>query len=89
MASGKPSLLVTAAGFGTSGPLLNSELGVETEMVDLNCTGVLTLASHPGPRLVERGRGGVVFMSSLLAFHGTPRAANYAATKAYVPLCDV
>ena len=66
-------LLVAAAGFGTSGPL-----------VDLNCTGVLALASHLGPRLVARGRGGVVFMSSLLAFHGTPRAANYAATKAYV-----
>ena len=77
-------LLVAAAGFGTSGPLLDSELGVETEMVDLNCTAVLALASHLGPRLVERGRGGVVFMSSLLAFHGTPRAANYAATKAYV-----
>ena len=77
-------LLVAAAGFGTSGLLLDSELGVETEMVDLNCTAVLALASHLGPRLVERGRGGVVFMSSLLAFHGTPRAANYAATKAYV-----
>ena len=77
-------LLVAAAGFGTSGPQLDSELGVEAEMVDLNCTAVLALASHLGPRLVERGRGGVVFMSSLLAFHGTPRAANYAATKAYV-----
>ena len=77
-------LLVAAAGFGTSGPLLDSDLGVETGMVDLNCTAVLTLASLFGPRLVKRGRGGVVFMSSLLAFYGTPRAANYAATKAYV-----
>jgi short-subunit dehydrogenase len=34
--------------------------------------------------MVSRGRGGVVFMSSLLAFHGTPGAANYAATKAYI-----
>jgi uncharacterized protein len=77
-------LLVAAAGFGTSGPLLDSSLATETEMVDLNCTGVLALAMHLGPRMVGRGRGGVVFMSSLLAFHGTPRAANYAATKAYV-----
>jgi short-subunit dehydrogenase len=77
-------LLVAAAGFGTSGPLLESGLAVETEMVDLNCTSVLALAWHLGPRLVKRGRGGVVFMSSLLAFHGTPRAANYAATKAYI-----
>jgi uncharacterized protein len=77
-------LLVAAAGFGTSGPLLASQTAVETEMVDLNCTSVLVLAWHLGQRMVARGRGGVVFMSSLLAFHGTPGAANYAATKAYI-----
>lgn len=77
-------LLVAAAGFGTSGPLLDAELGVETEMADLNCTSVLAQAWHFGARFARRGRGGVVFMSSLLAFHGTPRAAHYAATKAYV-----
>ena len=77
-------LLVAAAGFGSSGPLLDAPLGVETEMVDLNCSAVLALAWHFGRRFAQRGRGGVVFMSSLLAFQGTPRAANYAATKAYV-----
>jgi short-subunit dehydrogenase len=45
---------------------------------------VLAQAWHFGRRFAKRGRGGVVFMSSLLAFHGTPRAAHYAATKAYV-----
>lgn len=77
-------LLVAAAGYGTSGPLLQSTLGVETEMVSLNCASVLMLASLLGARLVKRQRGGVVFMSSLLAFQGTPFAANYAATKAYI-----
>lgn len=77
-------LLVAAAGFGTSGLFLDANLGTETEMVDLNCTSVAALAWHIGPRLVKRGRGGVVFLSSLLAFHGTAHAANYAATKAYV-----
>lgn len=77
-------LLVAAAGFGTSGPLLSSKLADEAEMVDLNCRAVTSQAWHFGHRLARRGRGGVVFMSSLLAFHGTPRAAHYAATKAYV-----
>jgi short-subunit dehydrogenase len=77
-------LLVAAAGFGTSGLFLDGNLAVETEMVDLNCTSVAALAWHIGPRLVQRGRGGVVFLSSLLAFHGTVYAAHYAATKAYV-----
>lgn len=77
-------LLVAAAGFGTSGLFLDADLGAETAMVDLNCKSVAALAWHIGPRLVQRGRGGVVFLSSLLAFHGTAHAAHYAATKAYV-----
>ena len=77
-------LLVAAAGFGTSGPLLEAGLAPEAEMADLNCRAVMAQAWHFGHRMARRGRGGVVFMSSLLAFHGTPRAAHYAATKAYV-----
>ena len=37
-----------------------------------------------GRRMRERGDGGIVLMSSLLAFHGVPGAAHYAATKAWV-----
>ncbi len=77
-------LLVAAAGYGTSGPLLDATLGIETAMVDLNCNGVLASSWHYARRFAARGRGGLVLMSSLLAFHGVPRAANYAATKAYV-----
>jgi short-subunit dehydrogenase len=77
-------LVVAAAGFGTSGPMLASPLEAERGMLQLNCDSVLALAWHFGHRLVNRGRGGIVFMSSLLAFHGTPGAANYAATKAYI-----
>lgn len=77
-------LLVAAAGFGTSGPLLASALDTEVGMVDLNCTAVLAQSWLFGRRFAARGRGGMVLMSSLLAFHGTPGAAHYAATKAYV-----
>jgi short-subunit dehydrogenase len=37
-----------------------------------------------GRRFAQRGRGGVVLLSSLVAFQGVPRAASYAATKAFV-----
>lgn len=77
-------LLVAAAGYGTSGPLLDADPADEAAMVAVNCTAVLGQAVLFGRRFVRRGRGGLVLMSSLLAFHGTPRAANYAATKAYV-----
>jgi len=77
-------LLVACAGFGTSGPFLESDLSRELEMVQVNCAVVAALCHHFGRRFAERRRGGLVLMSSLLAFQGVPRAANYAATKAYV-----
>ena len=77
-------LMVAAAGFGTSGPLANASLASEVNMVQLNCIGALACTWHFARRFTERGRGGLVLMSSLLAFHGVPRAANYAATQAYV-----
>ena len=77
-------LLVAAAGFGTSGPLIDAPLEPELEMVDVNCRAVLALSHQFGRRFVERGRGGIVLLSSIVAFQGVPRTANYAATKAYV-----
>jgi short-subunit dehydrogenase len=77
-------LLVAAAGFGSAGPFLDAERESQLAMVDLNCRAVAALAHGYGPRLVARGRGGLVLISSLLAFQGAPLAANYAATKAYV-----
>ncbi len=77
-------LVVAAAGFGTSGAFVDAPLAEELAMVDVNCRAVTELAHHFGRRLSDRGRGAMVLMSSLLAFQGVPRAANYAATKAYV-----
>jgi len=77
-------LLVAAAGFGTSGLFLDHELDDELAMIDLNCRAVAALTHAFGRRFVARGRGGIVLFSSIVAFQGVPRAANYAATKAYV-----
>jgi uncharacterized protein len=77
-------LLVPAAGFGSSGPLIENDLAVERDMLRLNAEAVLVLAHHYGQRFARQGRGGIVLLSSLLAFQGVPRAAHYAATKAYV-----
>jgi short-subunit dehydrogenase len=83
-ASRDVGLLVAAAGFGTSGPFVEGDLGVELEMLDVNCRAVVALAHHFGGRFAAAGRGGFVLMSSLLAFQGVPRAAHYVATKAYI-----
>lgn len=77
-------LLVAAAGFGTSGAFVDSDLERELAMIDVNCRAVAALTHHFGAAFAKRGHGGIVLMSSLVAFQGVPRAANYAATKAYV-----
>ena len=77
-------LLVAAAGFGTSGPFLDSDLTQELEMLDVNCRALLSQSLHFGRRFAERGRGGLILLASLVGFQGAPFSANYAATKAYV-----
>jgi short-subunit dehydrogenase len=77
-------LFVAAAGFGTSGPFIDNDLAQELAMLDVNCRAVISMSHELARRFVARGRGGLVLMSSLLAFQGVPRASNYAATKAYV-----
>jgi len=77
-------LLVAAAGFGTSGPFVDGSLEAELDMIDVNCRAVAGQALHFGRMMAARRRGGLILMSSLLAFQGVPRAANYAATKAYI-----
>lgn len=77
-------LLVAAAGFGTAGPFLDSGLEKELDMLAVNCRALMLLSHTFGRRFAERGSGGLVLISSILAFQGTPYAAHYAATKAYV-----
>lgn len=56
----------------------------ELDMIDVNCRAVAALTHAFGQRFAARGKGGIVLMSSLVAFQGVAHAANYAATKAYV-----
>lgn len=77
-------LLVAAAGFGTTGRLIDTDIEREINMLDVNCSAVLRMSYHFGRRFAERGRGGIVLMSSIVAFQGVPLTANYAATKAYI-----
>ena len=77
-------LLVAAAGYGTSGPLLGADLEREHNMLEVNCFAVLQQVVSFGNRLTRRKRGGIILMSSLVGWQGVPQSAHYAATKAYV-----
>ncbi|MEL6524553.1 MAG: SDR family oxidoreductase [Chloroflexota bacterium] len=77
-------LLVASAGFGTSGQFVDSTLESEMTMLAVNCGTVLELSHAFGKRFSEQKRGGIILLSSLVAFQGVPMSAHYAATKAYV-----
>lgn len=78
------TLLVAAAGFGTSGPFLDASAPGELEMIDVNCRAVAAQVHLFGNRMAQNGGGGIILFSSLVAFQGVPTSANYAATKAYI-----
>lgn len=77
-------LLVAAAGYGTSGLLLDADQAAEHDMLAVNCQAALHQSVEFGRRFAARGGGGIVLLSSILSWQGVPRSANYAATKAYV-----
>jgi short-subunit dehydrogenase len=65
------------------GEFLDLALADQLRSIDVNCRGPLTVAHVLGRRMASRGRGALVFMSSLTAFQGSPYLATYGATKAF------
>jgi uncharacterized protein len=77
-------LLVNNAGFGTSGPFAELDPAREAEEIQLNIVALTQLTRAALPRLIGRGRGAIINVSSLAAFQPAPLNATYGATKAFV-----
>ena len=77
-------VLVNNAGYGVQGPLVGMAPAEAEGMVALNVAALTGLTCRLVPGMVERGRGGVLNVSSIAAFTPAPRFAVYAASKAYV-----
>jgi uncharacterized protein len=77
-------LVVSNAGDMVLGEFLASDPEALTAELRLNAGAHLSLTHHFGQRLAERGRGGVLLVSSMAGVQGVPYVSNYAATKAYV-----
>ena len=52
-------------------------------MIDVNARGPLIWSDVLGRRMVGRGRGALVLMSSIAGFNGSALVATYAASKAF------
>jgi len=77
-------ILVNNAGFGTFGPLLAHSPARDLDEVSLNVGAVVALTRALLPGMIERGRGRIVNVASMLSFMATPYFAVYGATKAFV-----
>lgn len=77
-------VLVAAAGFGSSGGLLDQPLAPQLEQLEVNAASVLQLVHGCGRRFRAQGDGALVLFSSIVAFQGVPGSTTYAATKAFV-----
>lgn len=76
-------LLVNSAGFSLTGPFLDMPADDVTRMLHLNTRAPALLAREFGPAMRARRRGGIIFLSSVTGFAGTPLWSLYAATKAF------
>lgn len=79
------ALLVNNAGFGATGAFAAVAADAQLDQVDLNCSALvaLTHAALRAPRPPEGCRW-ILNVSSIAGFAPSPRAAVYAATKAFV-----
>jgi len=78
------TLLVNNAGVGTHTPLLESDIGAMTAMIDLNVTAPTRLTYAAAPGFVARGRGAIINIASIVSI--APELLNgvYGGSKAYV-----
>jgi hypothetical protein len=76
-------LVVYNAALSPLGGFLAQSLDENLKAIDVNVRGPVTFAHHYGRAMAARGRGGLVLLSSLTAFQGSPFVATYGATKSF------
>jgi uncharacterized protein len=77
-------LLVNSAGMGTYGKFAELSREGEAREIRLNVLALVQLSHAAVSGMIERGRGGIINVSSLAGHQPTPLNATYGATKAFV-----
>jgi 2-deoxy-D-gluconate 3-dehydrogenase len=83
-ALGDIDILINNAGIIRRAPAVESTDDDWQAVIDVNLTAVYRLCRAAGQRMLARGRGKIVNISSLLAFQGGIRVPAYAASKGAV-----
>lgn len=77
-------LVVSNAGFNIKGAFESKDAAHMAKMLTVNCHAPMQLAHGFLPRLKARGRGGIIFTSSVEGLIGCPYSTAYSASKALV-----
>jgi len=80
---GRLDLVVNNAGFGLNSFAWEMPPERAVEMIRLNVEAFTVIAMESAKRMVPRGRGAIINLSSTAAFQATPYMAIYGATKGY------
>ena len=81
-----PDVLVNNAGIVRFGPLLTHDVAQFRKVIDVNLTGTFIVTRAVARRMVTRGSGSIVNITSLNAVAPSPDAGAYPASKAAVAL---
>ena len=81
-AFGHVDVLVNNAGFGYLGPVSVMDVDVIRRLVEVNLLAPIELTRSLLPRMMERNRGAVCFVTSIAGRTGVAGEAVYSATKA-------
>lgn len=76
-------LLIYNAAHSYIGEYVEQSLESKLATIDVNCRGLVLLTSLFAEKMVARGGGGILLMSSMAGFQGSCLVSTYAATKAF------
>lgn len=77
-------MAILNAGMEVHGSFLFNNLEKETNVLKLNAIVPMQLAHHFGNKMIQRKKGGIIFVSSTFGHQAIPYFANYSASKSYI-----
>jgi short-subunit dehydrogenase len=77
-------VLVNSAGFGALGPLAEADPATQLQLVKVNVEAPLALSLRFLPGMIQRGRGGIIYVGSITGYAPGPFMSAYCASKAFI-----
>lgn len=76
-------LMVYNAALSPIGLFHNNSADIHQKVIKVNCQAPMQMSYHFGSLMKERGKGGIILMSSLAGLQGNPIHTHYSASRAY------